>query len=119
MMEGRPSLAALASFGPRLDSAYLLGGLEASGVVEEVLGIVYRSGWVDLTFDWTAWSEGRALFLDDHSRIASATSDELRKLITAIARMDRFSEGYLGERMEDGTVQAIVNRAKVLLAGGQ
>lgn len=116
MTEENPSLGELASFGQRLNSVFFLGGPESSGAVDEFVDMVYRTGWVDMTFDWTAWEEGRALFLDDQNRIASATPSELRKLITAIARMDRFSEGYLNNRLEDGTLQAIVIRAGVLLS---
>lgn len=116
MTDENPSLEALASFGPRLSSAYFLGGPETSGAVGDFVDLVYRTGWVDMSFDWTAWEEGKT-FLADQDRIARATPDQLQKLITSIARMDRLSEGYLDGRLEDGTLQAIVDRAKVLLAG--
>jgi hypothetical protein len=54
-------------------------------------------------FDWGDWDEGRAIFANWQPGTA-ATLDHLavRKLITAVARNDRFSEGAWVEMFEDG-----------------
>jgi hypothetical protein len=53
--------------------------------------------------------------LRDHPEaLASATPDQLAKLITVVVRQERFYEGSLAGAFEDGLVLAIVRRAGVL-----
>ena len=76
----------------------------------------YDLGWVDLAFDWMEWSkteEARRL-LADHRLIASATPDQLRKLLTMIVRTDRYCEGSLESDYKSGLLTAITLRAHVL-----
>jgi hypothetical protein len=78
----------------------------------------YDLGWVDLAFDWMEWSkteEARRL-LADHRLIASATPDQLRKLLTMIVRTDRYCEGSLESDYKSGLLTAITLRAHVLVA---
>jgi hypothetical protein len=76
----------------------------------------YDLGWVDLAFDWTAWSktdEAQSL-LADHRLIKTATPDQLRRLLTMSVRMDRYCEGSLAGDFESGLHIAIILRACAL-----
>ncbi|HET8785113.1 MAG TPA: DUF6508 domain-containing protein [Candidatus Limnocylindrales bacterium] len=74
------------------------------------------SGWVE-PFDWMAWvetDEGKSL-REDREALARATPDQLRRLLTAVIRADRFSEGSLEWAFGSGLMAAIARRARTLL----
>jgi ADP-ribosylglycohydrolase len=84
---------------------------------EAFLAAVARGGWV-FPFDWGAWlgtEEGKAL-KDDREAAARATPLALARLLTAIVRSDRFSEGSIAGAFESGLLAAIARRATALLA---
>ena len=73
------------------------------------------NGWVQ-PFGWMAWvetDEGKAL-RDDRDALAHATPDQLRRLLTAVIRADRFSEGSLHWAFDSGLMAAIARRARTL-----
>lgn len=73
---------------------------------------------VAMGFDWMSWlgtPEGQVLS-GDPATIQHASSADLARLVTAIVRGDRFSEGNLAGAIERGFVSAICRRAAVLLA---
>jgi hypothetical protein len=70
-------------------------------------------------FDWPAWAtgpEGRAL-LGDPEAVASASADDLRRLLTVYVRSERFGDGTLESAFRSGMLAAIIRRAGVLAAG--
>lgn len=72
--------------------------------------------WV-VTFPWPDWmntQEARMLVSDPES-IANASVEQLEKLITAIIRSDRFTEGSIAGAFEQGLIAAIIHRAEALL----
>lgn len=76
------------------------------------------NGWVQ-PFDWMAWIEtdqGKAL-RDDRGALAVATPDQLQRLLTAIIRAERFSDGSLDWAFQSGLMAAIARRAKTLADG--
>ena len=77
---------------------------------------VSRAGFVQ-PFDWMAWMgtpEAQAL-VADHTRVATANAEDLRRLLTAIIRGDRFVEGNIVGAFESGMLLAIARRAQALL----
>ncbi len=69
-------------------------------------------------FDWMAWMQtpkGAALS-SGPAAIERASSADLARLVTAIVRGDRFTEGNLAGAIESGIVAAICRRAAALLA---
>jgi len=79
----------------------------------------YDAGWVIKDFDWTAWKgTAEAASLLDPDVIASASCDQLAKLLTTLIRGDRFAEGTLSEAYDRGILTAIVRRAEVLRRSG-
>jgi hypothetical protein len=66
-------------------------------------------------FDWPAWlrtPEGDRL--RDPAAVAGASEADLGRLLTAIVRSDRFTEGSLAGAFESGLLTAILRRAKAL-----
>lgn len=69
-------------------------------------------------FDWMAWMatpEAMALTTDP-TRVAMVDREDLRRLLTAIIRGDRFVEGNVVGAFESGMLLAIARRAQALLA---
>jgi hypothetical protein len=67
-------------------------------------------------FPWPAWAdgdEGKAL-LGHPEAVASASADDLRKLLTVYIRGERFGEGTLEAAFGSGMLTAIIRRAGVL-----
>lgn len=84
--------------------------------VDRLVALAYEDGWVRGEFDWGAWGKTpEALALrDDPEALASATPDQLAKLIAVVVRQERFCEGTLAAAFEEGLVLGIVRRAGVL-----
>ncbi len=89
---------------------------ELSRDADEFVKAAYDLGWVK-QFDWSAWMgtpEGRRL-IESPDLVASATHDQLAKLLTVYIRGERFNEGALNSAFESGLLTAIVRRAEALL----
>lgn len=50
----------------------------------------------------------------DLQAIGSANEAQIQAMLTAIVRIDRFNEGFLAQKLGDGTILAICRRAGVL-----
>jgi uncharacterized protein DUF6508 len=85
---------------------------ELSERAEAFVRSAASNGWVR-PFDWMRWVEtDEAMALrDDRAKLANATPDQLQRLLTAVIRADRFSEGSLAWAFETGLVAAIARRA--------
>jgi len=60
------------------------------------------------TFDRTNWDEGKAIINNDKSEYDSLDMVTLCKLFTVLIRADRFNEGFLLLKFEDGTIPKIL-----------
>lgn len=102
--------------GRRSDGVVVIGYAQLSEASNAFLDDAIAAGWVR-PFDWVVWMttpEGRRL-LSDQSSIASATADQLSKVLTAHFRRDRFADGTLLEAFKSGVMKAVAARAAVLL----
>jgi len=92
---------------------------EYSPAADELRRIAASNGWV-VPFDWMAWvtTPDAQRLIADPRLVAGATTGDLVKLLTAIIRGDRFSEGELAGAYESGMLLAIVRRAEVLANTG-
>ncbi len=135
-MDDREALAAMAAFLPRLkqpgaragrlvapgkapDATWSMPYWDYSDLVRDFVETAYRTGWVDCT-DWVAWTEtaGGKRMLYEQDAVATADLDQLRCLVTALIRKDRFCDGTLAEAIESGLILRVVARAQLLLAEG-
>ena len=72
-----------------------------------------------ITFDWGKWDEGREIFRStQEKRFASLDRLTVLKLLTAVARNDRFCEGAWAGIFEDGSAQALFKRLLEIELGG-
>ena len=97
----------------RADGVIVLGwyvpGPEAEAFLSDL------GGWIT-PFDWMSWASspaGQAL-LGHPDAVASASADDLRKLLTTYVRGERFGEGTLENAFNSGMLTAIMRRAGVL-----
>ncbi len=74
-----------------------------SELISEFIKTVYDLGIV-IPFDWIKWKEGETLLESKTQNFSSLDLVTLCKLITAIVRNDRFTEGYLLSKCQDGTL---------------
>lgn len=94
---------------------YHVGYYVPSEEAERFLADVARHRWV-YPFDWMAWlatPEGRRLSGSPEA-VGAATAEDLGRLLTAIIRGNRFSEGELAGAFESGMLLAITRRAQAL-----
>ncbi|MBV0891587.1 hypothetical protein KTN05_06935 [Paracoccus sp. Z118] len=125
-------LLALAAFADRLDEpagewrggerdaegAIQMPWFEFSPMLSDFHKAAYDHGLV-VSFDWSAWmqtDEGRRLMAADRARLTGATLEELQWIVTAIMRIERFSEGAIASAWDDGRLPAIILRLVVLAA---
>lgn len=104
----------------RVDGVLHLPAFTFGPTAEAFRAAVGRGGWIVTGFDWMTWlrtEDGQALH-DRPDAVATASVDDLAKLITAIVRSDRFVEGSLVGAFESGLLVAIARRAAALLGDG-
>jgi hypothetical protein len=105
---------------PPRDGIGSLGWFEFGPTAEVWRAAVAAGDWMVVGFDWRTWlarDDGRAL-RDDPAVIATATPDQLARLLTAIVRSDRFTEGSIAGAFESGLLVAISRRARAILDNG-
>ncbi len=100
---------------PDADGVLHMPWFDYSAAADDFRRMAASNGWV-VPFDWMAWvaTPDAQRLIADPGLVANATADDLVKLITAIIRGDRFSEGELAGACESGMLLAIVRRAAVL-----
>lgn len=100
---------------PDADGAIQMPWFEYSPRAETLLRAVNAAGFV-YPFDWMAWLDGPEgiPLRDEPGRIERATEEELARLLTAIVRGDRFTEGNIAGAIESGVLVRIVRRLKAL-----
>lgn len=102
---------------PRDSGTWTLPTFTFSETASAFVQAAYDAGWVDLEFNWMAWSEtddAKAL-LAEPSAIGTATVRQLEQLLTTCIRMDRYCEGSLAGDLERGVLVALVERARDVL----
>ncbi len=77
---------------------------------------INRAGFVQ-PFDWMAWASTPAVqaLIADPRGVATVEAEDLRRLLTAIIRGDRFVEGHVAGAFESGMLVAIARRAEAIL----
>jgi hypothetical protein len=102
---------------PPVDGVHRMPYFVLGPTAESFRTAVGRGGWIVVGFDWMTWlgTEEGAAFRDAPESLATASVDDLAKLITAIVRSDRFVEGSLVGAFESGLLARIAQRAAALL----
>ena len=79
--------------------------------------MIYQEGWILDGFDWPEWTktdEFKDLFSKPEA-LAKASAHQLAKLLTALARKERFCEGTMASACADGLLAGITQRAAMLI----
>ena len=109
----REQLRTLAEFLPAFETP----SSHSENLERSFISKAYEAGWVLKAFDWGAWkdtAEAR-LLRDTEGALASATPDDLARLLTTLIRQQRFTDGgSLTEEPERGLIIRILRRATVL-----
>lgn len=86
--------------------------------VIEFLRVLDEAEFLIPGFDWKAWIiENQLQGVDKHgSFIERAGIEDLRKLMTAYVRQERFCEGFLADVMKRGWVGKVLERLQALTA---
>ena len=99
---------------PETDSRTEMPFYDWSPEVHEFHEALYSAGVILPYFDWSSWHEEAKRFVDAPRAIEEADELTLRRLLTAHARAERFSEGHFVEMLKSGHITAILRRLKEL-----
>jgi hypothetical protein len=87
--------------GTRQFPAWINGDL-----INHFINLAYKICYI--RFDWPNWKEGPEMYHDEQFDYDTVDLFTKCKLISALIRADRFSEGTLMEAFEDGTMTNIL-----------
>ncbi len=73
-----------------------------------------NDGGFVFSFDWPAWQDEAARYVEQPELLRSADLAVLRKLITVHVRKDRFLEGHLPMMVQSGHIASLLRRLKEL-----
>lgn len=104
------------TYEPDEDGVMQMPWFDYSPEARRFMADVSGAGFVH-PFDWMAWmgTPGALALVADPTRVAKADAEDLRRLLTAIIRGDRFVEGNVAGAFESGMLLAIARRAQALL----
>jgi hypothetical protein len=98
-----------------LGGSDLVGYLFDDPLLDAFVEALYESGVV-YPFDWAGWVTQLSFDAPlNPTTIERANLGDLRRLLTAHARQDRFSDGHLGEMIENGQIALILRRIAALV----
>ena len=105
LIELIPKVESTSKFGEWEEENILFPYCTEAPIVSQFLHIVYRLPII-ISFDWGAWETGKTSY--DDFDIDTLDLPAKCKLITAIVRSDRFSEGTLVSAFESGLILRIL-----------
>ena len=79
--------------------------------------MIYQEEWILDGFDWPDWAQTDEFkdLLSKPEALAKASPHQLAKLLTALARKERFCQGTMASACSDGLLGRITQRAGVLV----
>ena len=115
LIELIPKVESTSKFGEWEEEDILFPYCIEAPIVSQFLHIVYRLPII-ISFDWGAWEEGRKIASNDDFDLDTLDLPAKCKLITAIVRSDRFSEGTLVSAFESGLILRILKSIEKQIA---
>ena len=96
------------------DGVFIMGYVVLSETARSFVAMLYDEQVVT-GFDWPGWMEHRGNDLASNpTLVAGASLEDCRRLLCALVRADRFSEGALLGSLEDGLIDTILGRIGAL-----
>ncbi len=108
-----PRIEAQDKFGERMggeildDDSFTMPYYIESGIVNEFREIVYGIP-IMIDFNWSSWDEGRKMVGDKDFDYITVDIPTKCKIITAIVRNDRFSDGALVDAFDRGLILKVL-----------
>jgi hypothetical protein len=97
------------------DGTFILGYATLSTTASSFVQTLYDEKVV-ASFDWGDWMKVRGRQLcDDPQQLAACSLADCRRLLTAIVRGERFTEGALLSALESGLIDRILGRVRAVL----
>jgi hypothetical protein len=94
----------------RNDGSFTMPWVQEDPLASEAMSFLYDNGLI-VPFNWGAWDEGRAIFRDTaEDRFERLDRLTVLKLLTAVARNDRFNDGAWVALFECGDAQRLLRR---------
>ena len=115
LIELIPKVESTSKFGEWEEEDILFPFCIEAPIVSQFLHIVYKLPII-ISFDWGAWEEGRKIASNDDFDLDTLDLPAKCKLITAIVRSDRFSEGTLVSAFESGLILRILKSIEKQIA---
>jgi len=85
-----------------------------SSIVGKFIDLVYEKQII-FSFDWMEWKEGEAILNNKNTNFMELDLYTLNKLIIAIVRNDKFSDGYLIRMFDEGVILKILYSIKSII----
>lgn len=89
--------------------------------INDFVSVAYEDGWISPAVDWPEWigtEEGERLTSDPQA-VGAATVEQLQCLMTALVRGDRFTDGLLATKAQEGLLTAILRRVEALRSASE
>jgi ADP-ribosyl-[dinitrogen reductase] hydrolase len=80
-----------------------------SDMVMKFYKSLYNENMIKM-FDWSKWGSEAKKYINDPLKLEKADLPTIQKLFTTIIRADRFSEGLLGDMIDDGVILNLLVR---------
>lgn len=92
------------------ENRYTMPYVELDPLAHDAMRFLYDHHLI-IPFNWSEWDDGRELFRStQEDRFTTLDRQTVLKLLTAVARNDRFNEGAWAGLFEDGSGQALFKR---------
>jgi hypothetical protein len=89
---------------------WIEGGQDMNGLAYEAMDFLYEKNLI-INFDWPKWDEGREFFeMEGIQKYQKIDKESVLKLLTRVARGDRFSGGVWANLFEKGDGLALFKR---------
>lgn len=117
-MEQHQGPSGITGGGERIgENTFTMPWVDMDELAYEAVAFLYDHDLI-ITFNWPEWDEGREIFRSrQEDRFASLDRLTVLKLLTAVARNDRFCEGAWAGLFEDGSAQALFKRLSEIETG--
>lgn len=102
-----PEIESTDTFGIIEQESPLFFKVKNTEIVDRVM-LVLESMKLFPLFEWIAWKDGQKRINDPQVDLSQFTTKENCMLLTVIFRLDKFNEGFLVSKFEDGTMLRII-----------
>ncbi len=93
------------------DGTFIMGYVDYNSDLSRFIKSAYSENFVQ-GFDWSNWQDEAFQYVENHDLLYNADVLTIVKLITLTLRKDRFCEGFIADRIDDGFILKLLLRLK-------